>query len=382
MKVLSVVQDLLDANGGPSECIPRIAIALKDAGVEVGIACYDYRPGKLSPTAEEAFASGVRRHFFAGRRSAFNPLDISLDFMRRLGSVAKDYDIVIINALWRFPTWWASHVARKLGKPYEIMPHGGMLPNAMKHSRFGKTTIGTLDRYAIGKAATVWTTSPLEYDSVKKYVPCANVDSVPLGLDTSLYMTSRIKPDGDKMLLFLSRISEIKALDMLAEAWADVVGSGSAGSRGWKLVIAGPDHRGYKAKIKKFYAEHCPEGSYQFLDAVYGESKLRLLRDATAFILPSKSENWSVSISEAMASGLPVICTKGAPWSIIPEIGAGWRTDISASGLKAALVEMMAFSSDQLHEMGLKGRKWVADNLDWDRVGVMMKEKLSQLAIR
>ena len=116
MKVLSVVQDLRDVNGGPSECIPQIAIALRDAGVEVGIACYEYRFERLSSIAEEAFASGVKRHFFAGRRSLFNPLDISLDFMRRLENVAKGYDVLIINALWRFPTWWAAHVARRLGK--------------------------------------------------------------------------------------------------------------------------------------------------------------------------------------------------------------------------------------------------------------------------
>ena len=257
-----------------------------------------------------------------------------------------------------------------------------MLPNAMAHSKFSKTTIGTLDRYAIGKAAAVWTTSPLEYESVKKHVPCVCVDSVQLGLDTSLYMTSRIKPEGDKVLLFLSRISEIKALDMLAEAWAEVAGKSGRGTEGWKLVIAGPDHRGYLAKIKKFYAGHCPEGSYEFLDAVYGDSKIKLLRDATAFVLPSRSENWSVSISEAMASGLPVICTKGAPWSIIPEIDAGWRTEISVAGLKAALSEMMSLSPDELHEMGLRGRKWVMENLDWNKVGVMMKDKLSQLATR
>ena len=382
MKVLSVVQSLLEMCGGPSECVPRIALALKAAGAEVGIAYCDYKIGNLSSMSEEAFAAGVRRHAFAGRLSVVNPLDISLDFMRRLEDVAKDYDVVIVNVLWRFPTWWAAHVARKLGKPYVIMPHGGMLPNAMKHSRLSKAIIGTLDRYAMRKAVSVWATSPLEYESVKKYVPCAHVDIVPLGLDTSLYMTSKTKPHGDKVLLFLSRISEIKALDMLTEAWAEVIGSERAGSRGWKLVIAGPDQWGYLAKIKRFYLEHCPEGSYEFRDAVYGEDKLRLLRDATAFVLPSKSENWSVSITEAMASGLPVICTKGAPWGIIPEIGAGWRTEISVAGLKAALVALMSLSADALHEMGLKGRKWVVDNLDWNKVGVMMKEKLSQLAVK
>ena len=176
------------------------------------------------------------------------------------------------------------------------------------------------------------------------------------------------------MLLFLSRISAIKGLDMLAEAWRE------AWEPGWKLVVAGPDDRGHLLKMRRLYAQRCPEGSYAFRPAVYGAAKAKLLRESSAFVLPSRSENWSVSISEAMASGLPVICTMGAPWSCIPEIGAGWRTEISAAGLRDALREMMALSADDLHEMGLKGRKWVTENLDWNQVGVLMREKLVALA--
>jgi len=236
-----------------------------------------------------------------------------------------------------------------------------------------KRLVGPLDRYAMRRAAVICTTSPVEAEWVLKYMPEAKVDVIPLGLDTSLYSSSRKKSPGDKILLFLSRISPIKALDMLADAWSEVW------QPGWKLLMVGPDDRGHLAKMKKYFASKCSEGSFAFRSAAYGEVKARILRDATAFVLPSRSENWSVSISEAMASGLPVICTKGAPWECIPQIGAGWRTEISAEGLKKGLKEMMAKSDDELHEMGLRGMKWVQANLDWKSIGDLMKQKLEGL---
>ena len=219
----------------------------------------------------------------------------------------------------------------------------------------------------------MWATSPMEAHWVNWYVKDAKTDIVPMGLDTSKYSPFAKKAKGDKILLFMSRISAIKALDMLAEAWRDTW------RPGWKLVIVGPDDRGHVLKMKRLYAHTCPQGSYEFQDALYGEAKARKLSEATAFVLPSRSENWSVSISEAMASGLPVICTKGAPWACIPRIGAGWRTEISVDGLKTAIEEMMGKSEAELHEMGLRGMKWVRENLDWKSVGMTMRTKMEML---
>jgi glycosyltransferase involved in cell wall biosynthesis len=254
-----------------------------------------------------------------------------------------------------------------------MLPHGCISPNAMKNATWKKWLVGPLDRFALRRAAAVWTTSKLESEWVKWYVSEAKVDMVPFGLDTEMYSPSKVKCPGDKILLFMSRISAIKALDMLADAWREVW------EPGWKLVMVGPDDRGHLAKMKRYFAQRCPEGSYEFHDAVYGEPKVKLLSEATAFVLPSKSENWSVSISEALASGLPVICTKGAPWKCIEEIGAGWWTEISKEGLAKALSEMMSLPDEKLHEMGLRGREWVKANLDWSKVGEMMREKIAAL---
>ncbi len=372
VRVLHVIPSLRQEDGGPATSVPHTAMAQVFVGMKVGIAYFG--ASDLTDAALEAEKYGVNMHPFKGSHSRWNRVKFSLDFMLHFGRTIKEYDLVVTHLNWMLPIWWATHVARVLHKPYIMMPRGCISPNAMKNGTWKKSLVGPLDRYAIRRAAAVWTTSPMEANWVRKYVKEAKVDILPMGLNTSLYSISREKPAGDRILLFMSRISAIKALDMLAEAWKEVWKSG------WRLVIVGPDDRGYLGRMKRLYAQTCPEGSYEFRDAMYGEEKAKILREATAFVLPSRSENWSVSISEAMASGLPVICTKGAPWGVIPEIGAGWQTEISTEGLKGALIEMMAKSDEELHEMGLRGMKWVQDNLDWKSVGVTMKEKMEVIA--
>ena len=371
IRILHVLPSLRLVDGGPATSVPQTAMAQMEAGMEVGIAYFDARD--LTDAAQEAFAKGVKAHPFRGSHRRLNRIKFSFDMLFRFKRVARDYDVIVTHLNWIFATWWAAHVARKLGKPYIMMPRGCISPNAMANGSWKKWLVGPLDRFALRRAAAVWTTSPMEAKWAKKYVPEAKVDIMPMGLDTSLYSASRVKAPGEKILLFMSRISAIKALDMLAEAWKEVW------TPGWKLVMVGPDDRGHLAKMKRLYEQECSEGSYAFRAALYGEAKAKMLREASAFILPSRSENWSVSISEAMASALPVICTMGAPWGIIPEIGAGWRTEISAQGLKRALGEMMEKSDQELYEMGVRGMRWVKENLDWRKVGEEMRERVERL---
>ncbi len=139
-------------------------------------------------------------------------------------------------------------------------------------------------------------------------------------------------------------------------------------------MIVGPDDRGYTETIKKVFAEKCPAGSYEFRGPVYGEEKFKLLASAAAFVLPTRNENWGICVAEAMASGLPVICTRGAPWPCLRDEQAGWWTDVSAEGLEGALRELMSLDGAARREMGARGRKWVEENLRWDVIGVRMLE--------
>lgn len=100
------------------------------------------------------------------------------------------------------------------------------------------------------------------------------------------------------------------------------------------------------------------------------------LRDADAFVFPSLSEGFSLALLEALAAGLPVVCTP-----------AGAATDMLRPGLDALVVPLadpgaLARAMAQLVEdAGLRRRLGqagaaVADRYTWTKVGQDYHERL------
>src|SRR3989442_745891 len=73
-------------------------------------------------------------------------------------------------------------------------------------------------------------------------------------------------------------------------------------------------------------------------------------------------------VPEALASGTPVISTKGAPWSALDTMGCGWWIDDGVEPLAAALATAMAMPRQTLKAMGAKGRTWMRKDFSWARV--------------
>ena len=82
---------------------------------------------------------------------------------------------------------------------------------------------------------------------------------------------------------------------------------------GWTLTVAGPDESGMLAGAKSFVAENEMSDSVEFVGPAYGEAKRHLLARAEIFALPTLGESFGVVVAEALAAGVPVITTRGAP---------------------------------------------------------------------
>jgi glycosyltransferase involved in cell wall biosynthesis len=90
-------------------------------------------------------------------------------------------------------------------------------------------------------------------------------------------------------------------------------------------------------------------------------------------LLPSHSENFGIVVAEALASGVPVITTRGTPWRDLIEHRCGWWEEIGASPLAAALEAATALSDDERRAMGQRGRELVERKYSWQRVAADMK---------
>lgn len=364
MKILHVVAGLAKSGGGTSEVVPRLCEALVANGNEVRLRTVDM--GTLSDAAVRAARCGV--DFTACRRSGgiLSKLSYSSELGRALDQDIRWADVVHLHGLWEAPCWMAASRARAAHVPYVVMPHGFLEPERLKISAIKKNVVGfVFDKPILRRANGIVATSGSEVEGIRKYGLRQQVHIMPIGLDIENY---RVSMHQAKTLLYFSRITPVKGLDLLAEAW------GAMDRKGWKLLIVGPDDRGYTEVAKGLFAAKCPAGSYEFRDSVFGDEKYALLSSVDAMVLPTRSENWSIAVAEGMASGLPVVCTKGAPWECLNVANAGWWVDISVQGIRQGLEKLVASDCQTRIQMGLNGRHWVEDNLGWPHIVKKMVE--------
>lgn len=370
MKILHVVADVHKSGGGTSEVIPRLAVEQHKLGNEVTIAALN---SEISDSMRAAIESGV---IYEGSARVSHMLPRALGFSRKFRNViaplVERTDILHLHGLWMYPPWCAAWLGYKLHKPYVMMPHGFLEPERLKISPWKKRIVGCLvEKPLLRNANAIVATSLSEEDGIRAYGLSNPVYIMPIGLDTKVIdkgvrnekLLRRLGCDLSKRhLLFFSRITPIKGLDILAQAWEKI------DHDGWQLLIVGPDDRGYATEVRRLYDAQITLGSVVLHGPVYGQDKYDLLKSVEAFVLPTRSENWSIAVAEALAARLPVVCTKGAPWQCITEVGAGFWVDISSDGVRIGLEKLMALDDGQRHDMGVNGRRWVEENLNWGRI--------------
>jgi glycosyltransferase involved in cell wall biosynthesis len=106
-----------------------------------------------------------------------------------------------------------------------------------------------------------------------------------------------------------------------------------------------------------------------FSGPLHGANKLDAYRAADLFVLPTHSENFAMTVAEALAAGTPAVVTVAAPWSRLTSEGAGWSIEIGVDPLVACLEEALSSSPGQLAQMGLAGRRWMTKEFPWRRIG-------------
>jgi glycosyltransferase involved in cell wall biosynthesis len=167
-----------------------------------------------------------------------------------------------------------------------------------------------------------------------------------------------------RWLLFLSRIHPKKGIDNLLIVWQKLVRK----FPDWHLIIAGPDLIGYQKELEHLSTELSLDANTTFTGMLTGEKKDIALANAELFVLPTHSENFGIAIAEALAHQVPVVTTKGAPWSDLVTHECGWWIDNSQGALESALTEGMQISSQTRMEMGLRGRKLIENKYSWESI--------------
>lgn len=292
-------------------------------------------------------------------------------------STRVSYDLIHIHALWSPLLHSVAKCARQKGIPIVWSPHGMLTPWAMNNKKWKKLAAWWLyQKWDLMKSNIIHATAQSEVKDVRRMGLKNKVIIVPLGVKIDDREERVERADGKKVLLFVSRVQRKKGLENLVRAWAQLKQESSTRSTcstrlhlaNWTVRIVGPDQDNHTAELQQLCAELSVANDFEFVGPKYGDDLAREYASADLFVLPTHSENFGSVVIESLAQGVPVICTKGAPWEELETNRCGWWIDIGIEPLIDALKESMSLSEETRFAMGSCGRKLVEEEYTWDAV--------------
>lgn len=277
------------------------------------------------------------------------------------------YDVVHIHGLWSPKLHKASRWARKNRLPIVWSPHGMLQKVALKTRWFRKYLALLLYQWRdLSKADLLHATAGKEKEAIRRLGLKNEVVVAPLGVRVQLNEGMQIlAPKEKRRLLFVSRVQKIKGLPNLIEAWSCLP---KEIKTDWEVRIVGPDQEGHIQELMLQSEELGVSGDFVFVGPKYADDLDKEYRSADLFILPSHSENFGSVVIEALARGVPVICSQGAPWEELETYKCGWWPEDSVNALQSTLIKAMSLSDEECKEMGKRGRKLVEEKYTWEAV--------------
>jgi len=293
----------------------------------------------------------------------------------------KNFDLIHITGIWNFPVSAAAFWARFYKKPYIISSRGSLMEEPLKIKSFLKKKIYLYlfsKRDIKGAVAVHFTTESEKEEYLKVGLPLKKLIVIPNSIETEesniemsdvqkFYFRKKFNIETDKkIVLFVGRLHQIKGLDTLIPAFAEVIKKEPKAV----LVLAGPDENNYKKEIE-LKIENCKlkiNKEVIFTGMILSNDKTAAYKESNVFVLPSYSENFGMAAAEAMSFGLPVIMTKGVGISDeIEKAVAGIVIEKNEKQLSEAILKILN-NPDLAKKMGEQGRELVKNEFSSGKV--------------
>ncbi|MBW4515353.1 MAG: glycosyltransferase [Timaviella obliquedivisa GSE-PSE-MK23-08B] len=275
------------------------------------------------------------------------------------------HSLVILNGIFHASIYAMSRLCRKANVPYIIAPHDVYSPSMFAKSPHLKWTYWwLLEKHMLRQAEAVQVLEARQGDWLRRLGVHTQILTIPNGTTTEPEFRLRWHKSLMPKLFFFGRIDKHhKGLDLLLEAVHKVLKETPV-----ELVIQGAD-QGDRLTLER-QAQQLSL-NVTFLEPEYEQSPIAVMNNYDIFCLPSRFEGFGLAALEAMMAGRVLLVSEVA--GISPHVqasGCGVVVQPTAAAIAKGLITLL----QRRHEwktMGLQGRHYAVENLDWKRIGAI-----------
>jgi glycosyltransferase involved in cell wall biosynthesis len=273
------------------------------------------------------------------------------------------------HGMWQFNGLYPSWIGKQKSIPVITSPRGTLSNWSFNSGSKSKKIFWPLfQKPSLANITCFHATSISEYNEIRSHGFDQPVAIIPNGIDIPEMPSNTIKKN--KTLLFLGRVHPKKGIDILLNAWLQVQSSFPE----WRVVIAGSDldilgRGGYLKEIIQ-YSKKIGCERVEFIGPVYGKEKFELYQSASIFVLPTYSENFGMTVAEALSVGTPAIVSHGAPWEGLEKNNAGWWIELDEKKFAKTFENALSLSDQEIKKIGLNGRSWMKRDFSWDNLAL------------
>jgi alpha-1,3-mannosyltransferase len=349
VKVLSITPTFFPSLGGLEQVVLELALRVRAHGVQMDVA--HVQPG-LSSTTDTVQGVKVFRVPLYGHRA--------FGWAPALRDLARGYDLLHVHD----PQLLAitANVRYMCGAmPAVLSTHGGFWHTNSGYV-FKRVYEHTMLRGAAGHYRRVLASSVGDFEYFKHYAEhislCSN------GVHVKQF--NAVVPNEKRNVcrwIYWGRLSRNKRVDVVIDYAAE------ARKRGFpvELLICGRDFDGLQAELTA-QVERLHLQDHVRFEPFLDDAALRAeLAERGVYITASEHEGFGLSVVEAMAAGLIVVCRDMVPLNSFIEHGAsGWlqQLDGSPEDLER-LAQLLRITPERAQSMSIAAREAAAEH-DWD----------------
>ena len=346
IQILTCIDDARSTGGGVSDVANTLHLEFLKAGVKSLICCRIMAEGAAD---SDATVGTKFSDCFSSPYAENNKL------------------LVHVHGLWTLFLLRSARFALRKNLPLIVSPHGMLEDWARNHKLLRKKIAWWLyQKKIVMKADLLIVNSSRELATVRRLGLKNPVGLIENGVEFDGVLSQK-RDDStaqeNKRVLFLSRLSPVKGLPDLIQAWLML-----PSAHGYELRIYGNADPGYEKKIEKLIEKYNVASSVRLMGPVFGDEKWRVYQTASFFVLPSYSENFGIVIAEALLAGLPVITTRNTPWECLEREGLGLQVDNDPKQLSEAIFRMMAMTEQERSRLGANAQRYVNEHFHWPKI--------------